>query len=706
MTFHRFLRALVALWWVLQRNSLVRAAKPDLPFGDINIIVVTDVHSFIGGHPHEVDRNANYGDVLSFYQHVKGHCNKHGLDLWFFMNGDWVHGTGLAMDGNATMLLPLLKKMPWDAVNLGNHEIYHSAIVELMRDDMIPHFGDAFLTSNTLYAETMEPFGGARYRLLKGTKSTLLVFGFLYDMHNPSELLHISTVEETLAQDWFRDALREHQYDAICVLAHMDNDDALVDAILHKIREHTHEHMPVQFLTGHTHLRKTRKVGKDMWGWATEAGGNLDTVGFLSIPTKKTAESVTNREVGGLFQTLFLNANKEVLQQRGGGGAQTQEGAALAQRINETRHSLGLDEIVGCPPRDYFINRSIHDEDSVFKLWMDHVVPTQIFKTQKDCVMFISSDYFRYDVRGSGRNDAITVDDIVAIVPYMEPVIYVGEVPEWVVRRMNVSMNTESLHHHRLIPDYLIAGEFKDVGDKNKPYRLYTHEYNLPEVMHDLDRLHLHELKPKRTDLKDTLYWLEYAEMAWKCKDHREPKQVMPWFADIKELDEEDTDGEYTSGNIDTELDKEMDKEDHNDLTDKGSNLHYEGYEGYLPPAAIQQFGDKLPPGITPSVPQKPKDKVPAPTAIKTTVKHSAAANKAERMEHRKKVKKTIFKVMGGLVAFGLLLIPACGLYGVFFPDKKRNDMSDETFYDMKEMRSLKRRGKSRGQPIHEIQLT
>jgi hypothetical protein len=477
MTFRRFLWAVTALWLVVVRNTAV-ADPPDLPFGDINIIVVTDVHSFIAGHPHEIDRSADYGDVLSFYQHVKSYCDEQGYDLWFFMNGDWMRGTGLAMDGNATMLVPLLEEMPWDAVNLGNHETYKSAVVELMRDDMVPHFGEAFLTSNTLDAETMEPFGGGRYRLLEGTNSNLLVFGFLYDLHNPSGLLHVSKVEDAVNEDWFRDALREHEYDAICVLAHMDNDNPLMEIILTKIREHTHEHVPVQFLTGHTHLRKQRRIGKDLWGRAMEAGGNLDTVGFLSIPTKETAESVKLGEVGGLFKVEFLNASKEVLQQRAGVDTLlTEDGSSLAQRINETRHSLGLNEIVGCPPRDYFLDRSIHAEDSVYKLWIEHVVPTQIFKKQQDCAMLISSDSFRYDVRGSGTNDAMTVDDIVALVPFMDPVMYVGEVPKWAVTRMNVSINTDSLNHKRLWPDYLIAGKFEKTGDKNKPYKLYTRKF-------------------------------------------------------------------------------------------------------------------------------------------------------------------------------------------------------------------------------------
>jgi len=700
--------------FVLAEGGAVSVPKPDLPFGDINIIVLTDVHSFVGGHPHEEDRNADLGDVLSFYQHVKAYCDSQGADLWFFMNGNWVRGTGLAMDGNATMLVPLIEEMPWDAVNLGNDEAYKSGVVEIMRDSMVPHFGEAFLTSNTLDSATMEPFGGGRYRLLKGNNNTVLVFGFLYNMHHPSSLLHVEHVADVLAEDWFRVVLRETEYDAICVLAHMDNDNLLVELILHKIREHTHEHMPVQFLTGHTHLRKFRKIETDLWARAMEAGGFLDTVGFISIPAKETANSVKKGEVGGLFRPQFLNASKKELKMRAGVETLlTEEGLALSNRITATRNSLGLDEVVGCPPRDYFLNRSIHAGDSVYKLWIDHVAPTQIFDRNKDCAMIISSDNFRYDIRGvSGTEDALTLDDVVALVPYMEPVYYIGEVPEWAVRRMNASMNTRSLNHHHLWPDYILAGQFERAGDKNKPYRLYTHEYNLPEIIEDLNRIYVNELKPSKTDFKDTLYWLAYAETSWQCQHHMEAKQLTPWFADIKELDEEASDGERTDGDMDMDIDLEKGQQQQhkNETTkkSKGSDLHYEGYEGYLPPAAIDKYGEKLPPGISPAVPHKPKP-APPPTPKKTKKIHqSAAALKAERMEHRKKVKRTVFKVLAFGIAGSLLLIPLYGLCRVFFPEKVRSGMSDETFYDMKEMRTLRRRGRGGGhKPLPtEIQMT
>ena len=87
--------------------------------GDINVLVLTDTHSWVGGHARQESPKltADYGDVLSLYKHLKQHCDEQGNDLWFVMNGDWIDGTGLAQGGDPSSLLPLLQKMPWDAVN-------------------------------------------------------------------------------------------------------------------------------------------------------------------------------------------------------------------------------------------------------------------------------------------------------------------------------------------------------------------------------------------------------------------------------------------------------------------------------------------------------------------------------------------------------------------------------------------------------------
>jgi 2',3'-cyclic-nucleotide 2'-phosphodiesterase (5'-nucleotidase family) len=693
-----------ALFLLLLRSVLALAAPdPDLPFGDINVLVVTDVHSFIGGHKHEPDRNADYGDVVSFYEQLKAYCNSQGSDLFFVMNGDWIHGTGLAMDGNASALVPLLNQMPWDVITVGNHEAYNSAVVEIMRDEMIPNFGvDRFVTSNVLASDTMEPFG-SRYRVLQGTNNTVLVFGFMYNLHNPSELLAVTRVQDAIKEEWFQTALEEEEYDAILVLAHMGDDDPLVATILKAIRGYVGDkHMPVQFLTGHTHARSASKV--DLWGHSFEAGGYLDTVGFVSFPTKATASSVRDGLAHTYFRTKFLNASKGVLRETlGVETLQTENGTALATLIHDTQHSLGLDEIVGCPPKDYFRNRSVHAEDSLWKLWTDHVIKTQIFKHNDPSVMMVSSNSWRYDVLGSAKKQAMTLDDVVAIAPFMEPVVYIGKVPDWIVRRMNSSLNTYSMMAHAEIPDYILVGDIEaEKREDDDEYDFYTHEFNVPEIVADLKRLNMKDLVLRRTGGRDTLYWLNYIEQAWPCSGKNGKKNVVPWFQNTDELEDEETDGKRTSEDF-----VEVLEEEEEDAEEK-ENLNYQGYEGYIPPSAVDQYKDVLPPAAAPSaVGSKSKPKQPtAPPPAKKPVKHSAASHKKENAARRKKIRKTITKIFAIVVAAALLMFP---LYCLFLTITGRNEDDNgagEIFYDQSEMRSLRRRaGRQRPMPA-EIEFT
>ena len=107
--------------------------------------------------------DSTYGDLVSFKARVVAEATKSGKDVFLVDNGDVVDGTGisnLAKD-HCSYLLPLLKQIPFDALNCGNHELYSNATMEAFNSSgYIESWGGRYLTSNLLNATTREPLGG------------------------------------------------------------------------------------------------------------------------------------------------------------------------------------------------------------------------------------------------------------------------------------------------------------------------------------------------------------------------------------------------------------------------------------------------------------------------------------------------------------------------------------------------------------------
>ena len=167
-------------------SSSIDESSPtfSLPFGDVNVFIVTDVHSYVAGKGrHEAPLyDANYGHVLSFYELMK---EQNPLkDIFFVMNGDFMDGTGLCTYP-PSHLVPILEYMPWDAINIGNHELYRNSTIEYMttvksslyNKTFIEFWDGAYITSNVVLRENKQPIG-SRFRFLHGKHSTILTFGF------------------------------------------------------------------------------------------------------------------------------------------------------------------------------------------------------------------------------------------------------------------------------------------------------------------------------------------------------------------------------------------------------------------------------------------------------------------------------------------------------------------------------------------------
>lgn len=387
----------------------------------VKIVVVTDVHSWIAGHgPHE-GNTADYGDVLSFVRQLQGRDINN--NVLFVNNGDLVDGTGLGLTP-PTHLLPLLEKMPWDAINLGNHELFSNDTVDLMRNSgFVDHWGGNYLTSNTVLASTGEALGN-RYTYLttKGAPDVrLLTFGFLFNFRNHCKSTIVHTVQETVQKEWFQEALRKDNYQAILVLAHMDcKHPLLTDVLLPSIRLVVGPDKPILFLTGHTHRRCF--VQLDDNAASLEAGRFLDTIGIVSFqipPHHHRHQHNTTTH----FRHTFLDATRVSLQRALGDNLplDTVEGQLLSREIRATRASLGLNDIIGCSPRHYYRDKNVEDEDSLWRLYLDHVVPSTITQHNSSRVFVQSTGAMRYDL----FEGETSRDDLIAVSPFNDTIFQV-----------------------------------------------------------------------------------------------------------------------------------------------------------------------------------------------------------------------------------------------------------------------------------------
>ena len=536
---------------------------PIIPFGDINLVVLTDVHSWVGGHrgngPDNLD--ASYGDVVSFFEQLKDYCynnnatteNKCDGDLWLVQNGDFIDGTGLSMDGDAHALMSILEQIPFDVLNTGNHDLYQDSVISQMRKGgFLEYWGPRHLASNVYMNDSIQPHKepmSNRFHVLNGKKSTVLVFGFIYNLPDPSDLVVVQAVEEAVQESWFVDALRETSigYDAILVMLHAGIDDPSVEVIRTAIRNITQDsvdpegNLPIQFVAGHTHMR--RYAIADPQSKVVESGKYMDTVGWISFPN---AETIRNEKQGSnvtdLFQHVFLDANRGILRESLGIPTsqnveysgdddvfQTSLGKKVATYIEETRDSLGLAKEIGCAPSDYNLEESMLHDNSLWRLFRDELGPHVLTNPQLmnnnsseastgNRVLFMSQDSWRFGL----YEGKLTVDDVIAVSPFDEPIYRVSVLPCLSIRDLEKNMDSEEVYLEAL-PAWILSVKLEDNSNADGDCELYVNRFGLSRVqaglqtMNETSAIEGAAWNPIESNLTTTNIWLSFVQDNWQC---------------------------------------------------------------------------------------------------------------------------------------------------------------------------------------------
>jgi len=506
------------------------SATPAL--GDFSIIHITDTHSWIAGHAHGTAtgmkqkageggadvrdppkwvknvatsrQDADYGDLVSFHARIMQEAERQKKDVFLLNSGDIVDGTGLSnlSPVNGRQLLPLLTKVPFDALGIGNHELYQSATVgNMVSSGFVQGWGGRYITSNVRHnAKDGGAPLGSKFRVVKGKFGTsILVLGFMYEMRDHCDYVAIDKIKDVVAAAWFATAMQS-TVKAIVVLAHMDLQDPLTKAILAGIRNFQPD-TPVMFLTGHTHYRGyDAKMARR--AVSIESGHYFSTIGFLSVTVDAASGDPT-------FGQSWVDTNKLVMAKASLGAAgpacngkasclmskfATPQGAKLSKDILAVRVKMGATRVLGCAPRHYSVlscgvasaSRACSAVDSLWGLYFD-VARTQIMTPARNPKQIVieKTGSLRYDLFAG----PITFDDLLSLSPFGNKYVRIAGINGDLMQQLLAAMRTDRRSSPTSKPNYVvITGDDKGV-QSGVTYELLCTTYDRTNVLKKLATL-------------------------------------------------------------------------------------------------------------------------------------------------------------------------------------------------------------------------
>ena len=405
-----------------------------------------------GAHPPlRPQYSADWGDYISFTEHMKKKADDRGVDLLVVDTGDRIEGNGLydASDPKGKYTYDIVAQQSFDAICTGNHELYQASSVDREHNTTVPYFKNTYLASNLDY---VEPETGnqipqaKRYRKFK-TKNqglTVVAFGFLFDFDRNANNSVVQKVEDTMKEDWFLQAIREKP-DLFLVTGHVGLRMKEFEQIFRVIRDENW-YTPIAFLGGHAHVRDTRKFDDN--AVAIASGRYMETIGWMSLDgvkkTKDSAADEVSAEAAVTFKRRYIDNNLYGLRYHTGLNETTfptDHGRNVTQRIAESRKALKLDKAYGCAPQNLWMSRAEFPSNASIFTWLqEQVIPDVVHnKERKDVprLAIANTGMVRFDI----FKGAFTTDSTFILSPFLSRWNYIPDVPYKVAKRILDMLN-------------------------------------------------------------------------------------------------------------------------------------------------------------------------------------------------------------------------------------------------------------------------
>ncbi|KHO01330.1 Ser/Thr protein phosphatase family [Metarhizium album ARSEF 1941] len=427
----------------------VAAPMRDLTWGQLNFLHTTDTHGWLSGHLLEPQYSADWGDYISFAQHMKKRAHDTGSDLLLVDTGDRVEGNGLydASNPKGLFYYDLWAEQHVDLICVGNHELYQASTADYEANTTVPIFGDKYVASNVdlIDRETgkRKPLA-QRYRKFKTENRGLdiVAFGFLFDFQGNANNTAVQPVAETIKEKWFQEAIREKP-DLFVVAGHVGLRMPEFRTIFTALRKQNW-HTPIVFFGGHAHVRDA--LSYDSQAFAMASGRYFETIGFMSIGgiQKKSSDHVS-AAASFNFNRKYMDTNLLGMYYHTGLNDTTfptDDGRRVSEHIARARKALDLDHRYGCAPQDLWTNRARYpSNESIYSWIQDQVLPDVVAnKKRKDKprLAILNTGGIRFDI----FKGPFTRDSTYIVSPFTSGFNYVPDVPYKIASKVLTILNS------------------------------------------------------------------------------------------------------------------------------------------------------------------------------------------------------------------------------------------------------------------------
>ncbi|CAK7273453.1 hypothetical protein SEPCBS119000_005663 [Sporothrix epigloea] len=440
-------------------QSMQPLAVPPLPapmrplqWGQINFLHTTDTHGWHAGHLQESQYSADWGDYISFADHMRRRADDMGVDLLLVDTGDRVEGNGLydASDPKGLYTYDIFRQQSIDVICSGNHELYQADTADREHHLTVPNFAGHYLASNLDYIDPVTgeqmPMSRKRYRTFqtKHQKLNIVAFGFLFNFTGNAANSVVQPVQQTVREPWFQYAISKEPVDLFVVIGHVGARMGELRAIYQAIRA-VNPDTPIALFAGHAHVRDA--VHFDDKAAAIASGRYFETIGWMSVSGVGHAQNAAVQDTAPIeFARRYIDNNLLGLYYHSGTNATTfptDHGMNVTATIATARSNLNLEVSYGCAPQNYWLQRRPHtDPSSVFSLLRERILPEAIVRADRANVpriVIINTGAMRFDIfRG-----AFTRDTTFIVSPFISLVRYIPDVPFALARQVLSILNSQ-----------------------------------------------------------------------------------------------------------------------------------------------------------------------------------------------------------------------------------------------------------------------